>query len=719
MISEDALIEKIRSYDPNVDADLIKRAYAFGLKAHGTQQRASGELYFSHPIEVAYSLTKYKLDGASIVTALLHDTVEDTDATLDSIEANFGKEIRGLVDGVTKLSRLEGKSENMKQAENFRKLLIAMSEDLRVLLVKLADRLHNMETLSHIKKPEKRQRIARETLEIYAALAERIGMRTIKEELQDLAFAELYPEARESIVTRMQFLREQGAAEVEKTMSTLREKLTEAGLPNAVITGREKKPFSIWKKMERKQIAFEQLSDIVAFRITVDSIAECYQALGVVHAEWHTIPGRFKDYISTPKSNGYQSIHTAVLGPAQQSVEIQIRTHDMDEIAEYGLAAHWSYKQGANAGKDGKKLRWIRELLEILDQSENPEEFLENTKLEMYQDQVFCFTPKGDIIAFPRGATPVDFAYGIHSGVGDTCVGAKINGRIVPLRTQLKNGDQVEIITSKTQTPSPSWERFVVTGKARSEIRKFVRVSQRAEYITLGTAILTKTFKQEGEEFSEKMIEPHLPAFNKKTVEDVIAEVGEGVISRQQVAEIVLGHKKPQPVSGVTSMLSSLPNPFRKKKESSAAPMPIKGLISGMAIHFAGCCHPIPGDRIVGIVTTGKGVTIHTMDCETLENYADSPERWIDVAWERDQNESGHIGRLRLNISNEPAAMATVTNVIARENGNISNFKITNRSMDFFEMLIDIEVRDLRHLNNIIANLRSKEVVQSVERWQT
>lgn len=720
MIRQYELIEKVKSYDSDADEDLINRAYIFAMKAHGSQKRASGDPYFSHPVEVAYKLTQYKLDSSSIVTALLHDTVEDTEVTLDTIEANFGKEIRTLVDGVTKLSRLEGKSENMKQAENFRKLFIAMSEDLRVLLVKLADRLHNMETLSYIKNPEKRQRIARETLEIYAALAERIGIRTIKEELQDLAFAELYPEARESIINRMKFLREKGAAEVEKTRKTLQEKLEEAGLDNAKIQGREKRPFSIWKKMESKKISFEQLSDIVAFRISVNTIAECYQALGVIHAEWHTIPGRFKDYISTPKSNGYQSIHTAILGPGQQRVEIQIRTHDMNEVAEYGLAAHWSYKQGEKVEKDGKKFRWIRELLEILEQSENPEEFLENTKLEMYQDQVFCFSPKGDILAFPRGATPVDFAYAVHSGVGDTCVGAKINGRIVPLRTKLKNGDQVEIITSKTQTPSPSWERFVVTGKARSEIRKYIRTSQRNEYINLGRAILIKTFKQEGEEFNEKLIEPHLPHFSKKTVDDLIADVGEGIISRQQVFEVTLGKKKPeQPhMAGVSSMLSSLSKPFRKKKESSA-PMPIKGLVSGMAIHFAGCCHPIPGDKIVGIVTTGKGITIHTMDCETLENYSDSPERWIDVAWEHDQNNSGHVSRIKVNVSNEPASLATVTNIIARENGNINNFKITNRSMDFFEILIDIEVRDVHHLGNIIANLRGKEVVQSVERWQT
>lgn len=721
MIRQYELVEKVKSYDPDADEDMINRAYVFAMKAHGSQKRASGDPYFSHPVEVAYKLTQYKLDTASIVTALLHDTVEDTEVTLDDIEQSFGKEIRQLVDGVTKLSRLEGKSENLNQAENFRKLLIAMSEDLRVLLVKLADRLHNMETLTYIKNPEKRQRIARETVEIYAALAERIGMRNLKDELQDLAFAELYPEARQSIVTRLNFLREEGAAELEKTVTTIRHKLDESGLADAQIYGREKKPFSIWKKMENKNIEFEQLSDIIALRVVVDGIAECYQALGVIHAEWHTIPGRFKDYISTPKSNGYQSLHTAVLGPGQQRVEIQIRTHEMDEIAEYGLAAHWAYKQAAHAVRDGKQFRWIRELLDILEKSSNPEEFLENTKLEMYHDQVFCFSPKGDILAFPRGATPVDFAYAVHSGVGDTCVGAKINGRIVPLRTKLKNGDQVEIITSKTQTPSPSWERFVVTGKAKSEIRKFVRTSQRTEYVNLGRAVLTKTFKQEGEDFNEKMVEPHLPQFNKKTVEDLLAEVGEGLISRQQVTDIVIGQKKPMATPGVTSsMLSSLSKPFRKKKADGAgAPMPIKGLIPGMAIHFAGCCHPIPGDRIVGIVTTGKGITIHTMDCETLENYSDAPERWIDVAWEHDQADQHHIGRLRAQVSHEPAALATVTNVIAKETGNISNLKITNRSTDFFEILIDIEVRDVRHLNNIIANLRSKEVVQSVERYQT
>ncbi|MBN66909.1 MAG: bifunctional (p)ppGpp synthetase/guanosine-3',5'-bis(diphosphate) 3'-pyrophosphohydrolase [Rickettsiales bacterium] len=715
MIRQHELIEAVRAYDPDVDEDAINRAYVYAMQKHGTQQRASGDPYFSHPVEVAYKLTKFKLDSASIITALLHDTVEDTDATLEEIQELFGEEIRTLVDGVTKLNRLEIRSETSKQAENFRKLVIAMSEDLRVLLVKLADRLHNMETLEYIPKPEKRARIARETLEIYASLAERIGMRRIKDELQDLSFRELFPEARESIVKRLDYLRKKGKTQVKKTERLIEEMMEKGGLKNHEVVGREKRPFSIWKKMEDKNVTFEQLSDIVAFRVIVNTVGDCYHALGLIHAAYHTIPGKFKDYISTPKVNGYQSLHTAVIGPNQQRIEIQIRTREMHEIAEYGVAAHWSYKQGEKINMEGKQFRWIRELLDILDQSAGPEEFLEHTKLEMYHDQVFCFTPKGDIIALPRGATPVDFAFAVHSEVGFHCVGSKVNGRIVPLKQELKNGDQVDIITAKTQTPSPTWERFVVTGKARSEIRRFIRTQQRNEYITLGKAILTKTFKQEGHELKDKMLEPALAIFQKQMVDDLYAEVGEGLINRNQVYDAIFHTKK--------SEKEGLKNPFslakfRKKAATNKNfAMPIKGLIPGMAIHFAGCCHPIPGDKIVGIVTTGKGITIHTMDCETLENYADSPERWIDVAWDTSGQEDMHIGRLRANITHETAALATVANVIAKDMGNISNLKITNRSNDFFEVLIDIEVRNARHLNNIIASLKAKDVVQSVERY--
>ncbi|MEI7669507.1 MAG: bifunctional (p)ppGpp synthetase/guanosine-3',5'-bis(diphosphate) 3'-pyrophosphohydrolase [Pseudomonadota bacterium] len=711
MIHQFELVERVKSYDPGVDEDLLDRAYIFAMQAHGTQKRASGDPYFSHPVEVAYMLTQFKLDTASIVTALLHDTVEDTDATLEDIEKHFGKEIAGLVDGVTKLTRIETKSENAKQAENFRKLLLAMSEDLRVLLVKLADRLHNMRTLKYVKSPEKRQRIAKETLEIYATLAERIGMRKIKDELQDLAFTELYPEARESIINRLNFLREQDKEIVEKTENQIRKVLNEEGLEDCEVKGREKKPYSIWKKMETKNVSFEQLSDIIAFRVVTDSIPKCYRALGAIHSSYHTIPGRFKDYISTPKNNGYKSLHTSVIGPGQHRIEVQIRTHEMHDIAENGLAAHWSYKQNNDYSKEGKQYRWIRELLEILEKSSNPEEFLEHTKLEMYHDQVFCFTPKGDIIALPRGATPVDFAYAVHSGVGDTCVGAKINSRIVPLRTQLKNGDQVDIITSKAQTPSPTWERFVVTGKARSEIRKFIRTQQRHEFINLGKAILTKTFKQENEDISDKIIETIAEKFNKKTADDIYAEVGEGLLNRLHVFEALFPERK----ASVPSKDATLAK-LRKKSVASGNEIPIKGIIPGMAMHFAKCCHPIPGDMIVGIVTTGKGITIHTTSCETLENFSDTPERWIDVAWDNG-SQMPHVARVRVNVSHETGGLAEVTNVIAKSLGNITNLKILNRSTDFFELLIDMEVKDIRHLNTIIAALRGRNEVQSVERY--
>ncbi len=715
MIRQMELVDKIRAYDPDADEDALNRAYVYAMQKHGAQKRASGDPYFSHPVEVAYKLTQYKLDTASIITALLHDTVEDTDATLDEIEHLFGAEIRGLVDGVTKLNRLEIKSESSKQAENFRKLVLAMAQDLRVLMVKLADRLHNMETLHYIPKPEKRQRIARETLEIYAALAERIGMRRMKEELQDLAFKELFPEARESIIKRLEFLRKQGKTQVQRVEEILRELAVGGGLNGLKIYGREKKPYSIWKKMESKGVTFEQLADIVGFRVIAPSIADCYHALGLIHEKYHTIPGHFKDYISTPKVNGYQSIHTAVIGPQQQRIEIQIRTEDMQEVAEYGIAAHWGYKQGEGKDKvstEGKQYRWVRELLEIMEQSEGAEEFLEHTKLEMYHDQVFCFTPKGDIIALPRGSTPVDFAFAVHSGVGFTCVGAKVNGRIVPLKHTLKNGDQVDIITAKTQTPSPSWERFVVTGKAKSEIRRYIRDQQREEYVTLGKAILTKTFKQEGHDLTEKMLEPAMAVLKKKEVDDLFAEVGEGIINRNQVYDAVFHTRK--------SESHGVKNPFDiiniKKKSKKAVPMPIKGLVPGMAIHYAGCCHPIPGDKIVGIVATGKGITIHTMDCDTLENFADSPEKWIDVAWDASGQDELFIGRLRVSLSHETAALASVANVIAKDEGNISNLKITNRSTDFFDILIDVEVKNARHLNSIIASLRAKDVIQSVER---
>ena len=715
MIRQFELLEQVKAYDPGADEDALNRAYVFAMKAHGVQKRASGDPYFSHPLEVAGILTAYKLDSASIVTALLHDTIEDTPATLKEIEHQFGKEVARLVNGVTKLTRIELQSDHATQAENFRKLVLAMSEDIRVLLVKLADRLHNMRTLHHIEDPEKRRRIATETTDIYAPLAERIGMQEMKTELEDLAFAEINPDVRNSILARLDFLRKQGGDLVARIITQLGATLGEAGI-KATVVGREKRPYSVWRKMWHQEVGFERLSDIMAFRVIVDSVEECYRTLGVVHSAYAVVPDRFKDYISTPKPNGYRSLHTSVFGPERQRIEMQIRTREMHEIAEHGVAAHWIYKQGAGR-TDGRQYRWIRELLDILETAAGPEEFLEHTKLEMFRDQVFCFTPRGDLINLPRGATAVDFAYAVHSEVGDNCVGAKINGRMMPLRTQLGNGDQVEIITSKAQTPSPTWERFVVTGKARSRIRRFIRSKERDQYVQLGRAILDRAFHEEGYEFSNKALEGVLKVFKVGDADDLCADVGAGHHTGRDVVEAVFpGTRKKKRKDEKVVPLARARTRKAKKKGKGAA-IPIKGLIPGMAVHFAMCCYPLPGDRIVGIVTTGKGVTIHTIDCETLENHAETPERWLDVAWEMDSESLDvHVARVYLTVLNEPGSLGNLSTVIAKNEGNISNLKITERSREFFDMVIDVEVRDVKHLTNIIAALRATPVINSVER---
>ncbi|MGB0719704.1 MAG: RelA/SpoT family protein, partial [Bdellovibrionales bacterium] len=517
------LIQQVQSYNPDADVALIEQAIEYAKQKHKGQTRSSGEPYYTHPVEVAGILADMKMDVGSILTAVLHDTLEDTDATYDELKQKFGKDVADMVDGVSKLTRIESKTREGKQAENFRKLLLAMSEDIRVLLVKLADRLHNMRTIDGISKPEKRRRIALETLEIYAPLAERVGVHRIKGELEDLAFSVLNPEARESIANRLSFLRKEGNSVVDNIITELQDLLTKHDI-EAEVTGREKTRYSIWKKMQRKNVAFEQLSDIMAFRIVVDTVDQCYMVLGLIHGQYHSIPGRFKDYISTPKPNGYRSIHTTVMGPARQRIEVQIRTMEMHLQADMGVAAHWAYKGGDMPSlKDVKKYRWLRELLEILEQEQRPEDFWENTKLELFQDQVFAFSPKGDLIELPSAATPIDFAYAIHSDIGDKCVGAKINGRIAPLNTKLVNGDQVEIITAKTQQPSPTWERFVVTGKARSHIRKFIRNQQRAEYAALGKAMLQKIFRQEGYDFTEKAVTGVMKEFKAEENEDIYA----------------------------------------------------------------------------------------------------------------------------------------------------------------------------------------------------
>jgi len=717
LIRQFQLVEKVKSYDPTADEDILNRAYVFAMKAHGSQTRASGDPYFSHPLEVAGILTSYKLDADTIITALLHDTVEDTHITHDDIESQFGPQVARLVDGVTKLTRIEFQSDQAKQAENFRKFVLAMSEDIRVLLVKLADRLHNMQTLHFIKKPEKRQRIAIETMDIYAPLAERIGMQDMKQELEDLAFAEINPEARQSILKRLDFLRSKGGDLIERIILEMRLLMQEHDI-RAEISGREKTPFSIWKKMQKNDVGFEQLSDIMAFRIIVNDIDDCYKALGVVHSAYPVVPERFKDYLSTPKPNGYRSLHTGVFGPERHRIELQIRTHEMHQIAENGVAAHWNYKQGGPAA-DGPQYRWLRELLDILEHADEPEEFLEHTKLEMFQDQVFCFTPRGDLINLPHGATPVDFAYAVHSEVGDRCVGAKINGRMLPLRTQLRNGDQVEVITSKAQTPSPTWERFVVTGKARSRIRRYVRLQERAEYEKLGRSILARAFKDEGYELADKALAGVLQVFKQPAVEDLCAQVGAGHLTARAVVEAVYPgiKKKPDSNENIVSLAQARRQQPKGPADIDPDSVSIKGLIPGMAMHMAGCCHPLPGDRIVGIVTTGRGVTVHTIDCETLETYAEEPERWLDLGWDmRRESTDFHVGRVSLSVLNAPGSLGDLSTVIAKNSGNISNLKITHRDADFFDLLIDIEVRDVKHLTDIIAALRATPSINSVDR---
>ncbi|PPQ34539.1 RelA/SpoT family protein [Rhodopila globiformis] len=720
------LTSKILDYDPKAETGLIDSAYELAQQAHSTQRRDNGEPYFTHPVAVANILAGYRLDVSSIATALLHDVVEDTPVKLTEIETRFGKEIAGLVDGVTKLTRLELQSDRTKQAENFRKLVLAMSRDIRVLLVKLADRLHNMRTLHFVREPDRRKRIARETMEIYAPLAERIGMDAVKTELQTLSFTQLEPEAYATIQARLNFLRGQGADVIDDVRRELIEVCREGGVEVISVTGREKSPYSIWEKMHRRNVAFEQLSDIMAFRIVVATKADCYAALGAVHSAYPVIAGRFKDYISTPKSNGYQSLHTGVTlrQPRNQKIEVQIRTEEMNDVAENGVASHWIYKAPEKKvdGSDVQRFRWVQDLLEILDDSAAPDEFLENTKLELYADQVFCFTPKGQLIQLPRGATPVDFGYAVHSQVGDTCVGAKVNGRLMPLRHHLENGDQVEIMTARGGTPSPQWDRFVVTGKARARIRRFIHQEQRQRSRDAGRVELTRAFRQAGVDGSEKSLEPALKALKVATVDDLYIAVGNSNIGPKDVVHAAYPELRQTPRAPrmVPQMLPRTGKPPTRHDHD----MPVTGLVPGMAYSFAGCCHPVPGDEIVGIVTTGKGITIHSRDCQTLAAFAATPERFMDVDWNYESvgktsangKGSGHTARISVIAANEQSALADLANAIAKQEGAVNNLKIVNRQQDFMEILVDVDVRDLQHLSKVIVGLRGLKLVKGVER---
>ena len=696
------LVERVQAYDPAADEALLNKAYVYAMTAHGKQFRASGDPYFAHPLEVAAILTELKLDVPTIVTALLHDTIEDTLVTYEDVQKNFGDEIAGLVDGVTKLSQLEVFSERTKQAENFRKLMLAITGDIRVLLVKLADRLHNMRTLGFIDKPDKRQRIARETVDIYAPLAGRIGMQNMREELEDLAFAELDPEARNSIVTHFARLDMVGGDRVGRIADQIKRKLAEHGM-EAWVYGRGKRPFSIWRKLQTKKLNFEQLSDIFGFRVIVKNPEDCYRALGIIHTNWQMVPERFKDFISTPKTNGYRSIHTTVMGPEKQRVEIQIRTQDMHDIAERGVAAHWRYREHVpeRDGRDSVAYGWLRDMVDLLERGDSPEEVLENSRLSMYQDQVFCFTPKGSLISLPRGATPIDFAYAVHTDLGNTAVGAKVNGGHVPLHTPLKNGDQVEIITTKDSTPSPLWEQFVVTGRARAEIRRYLRHAQRGEHVKFGQKILEKTFADQAAELTEKAIGEVAKKLRLSKAEDVYADVGRGALRGTEVLQAVFPELKRARVESQGS--------------GAVHPISIRGLTEGISYKLAQCCHPLPGDRIVGLMIPREGVMVHTIDCAELDK-AQSMDDWLDVGWGQNAVDGLSVARVLVRVKNSPGSLAAVMTVIAANGGNIFNMKVLERNPLFFEFIMDIEVRDVAHLQNIVGALRVNNAVESVDR---
>ena len=699
MLRQYELVERVRSYDPDADEGLINRAYVFSMKAHGSQTRASGDPYFSHPIEVAGILTDLKLDTETIVTGILHDTIEDTLTTPAEIERLFGVNVARLVDGVTKLSKIEAQSESERAAENLRKFLLALSDDIRVLLVKLADRLHNMRTLHFIPSPEKRRRIARETMDIYAPLAERIGMYEFMDELQGLAFRELEPEGHASITKRLEALRAGGGDMVARITSGIRLLLGQNGI-EAEVTGREKRPFSIWRKMQDHHIAFEALPDVMAFRVVVPDTAAAYRALGVLHARWPMVPGRFKDFISTPKRNGYRSLHTTVMHSERLRIEVQIRTVDMHREAELGLAAHWAYKQGPEGAAARESYPWLRDLLEILDHAASPEEMLEHTRLAMFQDQVFCFTPKGELIQLPLGACPVDFAYAVHTSLGDTCVGAKINGRVVPLRTGLTNGDQVEILRSKTQQPDPAWENFVVSVKARSAVRRFVRNKQRGELLAMGRKLYDEIVARLKMPLSDDAVTAALGRLKLADRNALYFGLARQTISDGAVLEAVL----PGSTAGVKSR-------SRTAKHGQQAAISIRGLTPGVAYRLAEDCYPVPGDRIVGVRRPGIGIEVHGIDCATLESEAGE---WLDLAWGEATEVA--IARLVAVVHNQPGSLAAVTAILAHHGANIVNLALKLRDREFHTFVIDVEVDDLAHLTNIVAALRATQAVVSVDR---
>jgi RelA/SpoT family (p)ppGpp synthetase len=718
MMRQYELIDRVKRYNPATDEKLLNKAYVYGMMMHGSQRRASGEMYFSHPLEVAAILTDLRLDDATIAVALLHDTIEDTEATREEIDEKFGKEIGSLVESLTKIKKLDFISKKTQQAENFRRLLLAIANDVRVLVVKLADRLHNMRTLDAM--PDaKRGRIAEETMEIYAPLAGRMGMQSLREELEELSFRTLNPTAYAAIQSRLEKEREANRNLIPEIENVLVEKLRARGI-HAQVKGRQKRAYSIFIKMQRKSVSYEQLSDIYGFRVIVRTLEECYRALGAVHTTWSMVPDRFKDYISTPKSNDYRSIHTTVVGPGQKRVELQIRTEEMHRVAEFGIAAHALYKDGeiltggrniAAASKETRAYRWLEETIRgFNDPTVNPEDFVENTRLELFHDQVFTFTPKGKIVPLPRGATPIDFAYAVHTDVGNQCVGCKVNGKLMPLMTELKNGDEVEILLSGVKAPSPAWEQIAVTGKARAAIRRATRDAVRRQFSGLGRQILERAFQRDNRAFADPLLETSFHRLGHTSVSDLLAAVGRGETSAAQVLKSVYPDYQEERATRSAAQARTL---TLAPHQSS---LPIRGARSDLPFKFApeGA---VPGDRIVGILKPGEGITIYPIQSPALAQFDNETESWIDVRWEIDENDRSRFPAvIALDSINEPGSLAQIAQAIAENEGNIENIKMLPQGADSHRMIIDLGVWDYKHLSRIITQLKLKPFVSSVVR---
>ena len=696
------LIDRVLSYKPDADQDILKKAYVFGTKMHGRQLRASGDPYFSHPIEVAGILADLKLDTTSVVCALLHDTIEDTSATIHDINVNFGTEVAKLVDGVTKLTLLESNLEGSKQAENFRKLLLASASDIRILLIKLADRLHNMRTLGYIKDQDKRKRISIETLDIYAPLAGRIGMQEIKEELEDLSFSYIEPKIRDIITERLKVSKKKKS----KIVQLIDKELQRVLIDNSIafeVSGRVKKPYSVWKKLEVQQKSLEQLSDIFGFRVCVNSITECYQVLGILHGEWRAIPGRFKDYISTPKKNGYQSIHTTLMGPENQRVEVQIRTYKMNDLCERGLAAHWLYKDQDDAGNDYlASIEWINDLVDILNRDGATEEFLENTKLELFHDQIYAFTPKGTLVALPRNATALDFAYAVHTDLGNFCSSVRINGANKPRRTVLENGDEVEIVKSKTPVALESLQEFVKTGKAKSAIIRSLREKKSHNHRLIGKAIIKSVFSSHRKKPTRDILERSFGPLNVVSLITLYELVGDGSASGSDVYDLVFPNNKRK---------------IRKKNyiEKNIS-IPIHGLYSDLPAKFLEDTFLVPGDKIVGIIIPDKGITIFPVESENLLKYEKFPESWIKLTWKK-EIEFTFVARIIVKLINEVGVLNSITSTIADYGGNISNLILNEKDSDFYNLIIDINVNDNKHISGIVKSLEGLPVLENVKRF--